>query len=453
MHLYIIVEISSREFDAKTFLACCAAVEGFDVVIGEENMMRRLAVLEPPGIYYDKSLHTQYPALHRHLKRLGHRIIVNDDEGFIFNTKSYRNHSLTQSACDGVDLHLTWGQHQQTVVEDYLPALGDKSVPVGNVRMDLLRKELRPFLQPQAEALKEKWGRIVLINSRASVVNHTDGAAHIERLMQSGESGPSDLLRRYVAWDSEVFRSFQDMIPIVCERFPERSFIIRPHPAEDMRVWEEIDEKIENAHLVREGNVQDWILASEMVIVQHGCSTAAETLLLDVPCVSYLPVKDIMIEHGLADDVAYIVRNAEEVCQCLAGDKTAEMMALRPQWYEAAKEYIESVDGPLTATATISQFKTITKIKRDPEVVYQFKQRLNGIIRSWNRYAKYWIRQVIGLTKPINPHAKWKPLTLEDFQAHVERFSFFDSRFLELEVTQPYIDCFRVRMPSTNSDD
>ncbi|QJB58063.1 surface carbohydrate biosynthesis protein [Pseudodesulfovibrio sp. zrk46] len=445
MKLYIVVEITSREFDAKTFLACSAALEGFDVVIGEEDMLRRHVVMSEPGIYYDKSLHTQYPALHRHLKRLGYRIVVNDDEGFIFNEKSYRNHSLTQPACDGIDLHLTWGQYQQDVVERGLPELGAKSAPVGNVRLDLLSKELRPFLQERADKLKEKWGRIVLVNSRASVVNHTDGQAHIDRLTKSGESGPADLLRRYVAWDTEVFRSFQEMIPVACARFPDRNFIIRPHPAEDMAIWEKIDREVPNAHLVREGNVHDWILASEMVIVQHGCSTAAETFLMDVPCISYLPIEDELITHGMADEVAYLVRNADDVCECLSGERDEDMASMQSVWREAAKKYVASVDGPMAATATIGHFKRIADIKRDAEPMYQFSQRINAYLRNLNRRLKPWLRKITGKEKVVNPHAKWKELTLDEFKAHVKRFAFYDSRFADLDITQAYIDCFRLR--------
>lgn len=453
MHLYIVIEITTREFDAKTFLACCAAVEGFDVIIGEEEMLRRLAIMEPAGIYYDKSLHTQYPALFKHLRRLGHRIVVNDDEGFIIDPKAYSTHSLTQAASDGVDIHLTWGNHQQKVVQKYLPDLAAKSTPVGNVRIDLLNKKLRPFLQKKADALKEKWGRIVLVNTRASVVNNADGAAFIKRLLESEESGPADLLRHYIEWDSQVFQSLQEMLPVVCKRFPEHTFILRPHPSEDMTLWQKIEAEIDNAHLIREGNVHDWLLASEMVIVQHGCSTAAEAFFLGVPCLSYLPVEDDIIEHGLTDNIAYNVPDAETICQCLAGEHAAEMEAMQPLWHKAAKEYVASIGGPLAATSTIHHLNIAANIERDPEFFYQFTQRINARLRSWNRHAKLWFRKVTGKPKPINPHSKWKPVTLDEFKAHIDRLAFYDPRFSQLEITTAYLDCFRLRMPDNAKND
>ncbi|MBG0789057.1 MAG: hypothetical protein H0S80_01010 [Desulfovibrionaceae bacterium] len=442
MNLYIVVEITSREFDAKTLLACLAALEGFDVVIGEEDMIRRLAVMACPGIYYDKSVHTQYPALHRSLRRLGYRIVVNDDEGFIFNEESYRNHSLTPQACDAVDLHLTWGGYQQSVIEKWLPEFAAKSMPVGNVRLDLLSKGLRPLLQAQADELRRQWGRFVLINSRASVVNHVDGQARIDRLARSGESGPAELLKRYVAWDTEVFRDFQEMVSIVCKRFPDRNFIVRPHPTEDMRSWEKVLRDLPNAHLVRQGNVHEWILASEMVIVQHGCSTAAETFFLDVPCVSYLPVEDERIKHGLADNIAYRARNAEDVCDCIAGERDEDMEAMRPQWVEAAKKYVASVDGPLAVDATIDQLKKVARIKRRPDGLYRVWRWIDGKVRSRNRYLKIWLNG-----NKRKPHPKWRRLTLDEFKRYVRRFTFYDPRIDDLEITSAYLDCFRLRMP------
>jgi surface carbohydrate biosynthesis protein len=448
MNLYIVVEITTREFDAKTFLACCAAVEGYDVVIGEEDMIRRLAVMEPAGIYYDKSLHTQYPALFQHLRKLGHRIVVNDDEGFIIDPKAYSAHSLTQAACDGVDIHLTWGQYQQRVVQEYLPELAAKSFPVGNVRIDLLSQDLRPFLQEKADALKEKWGRIVLVNTRASIVNNAEGEAYINELLESGEAGPADLLLEYIKWDTQIFESLKKMLPVVCKRFPDHTFILRPHPSEDMRLWEEIEEQIDNAHLVREGNVHEWILASEMVIVQHGCSTAAEAFFLETPCISYLPVKSDTMTHGLTNNIAYIVPDAETVCECLAGEHAEDMETMQPIWHKAAAEYVASLGGTLAAKSTITFLDQAAQIERQPKFFYQLQQRINAHLRNLNRHAKIWLRNAIGKPKKAKPYGKWQPLTLEEFKKHVARFHFYDSRFADLEITSAYLDCFRIRMPN-----
>ncbi|MEF2230669.1 MAG: surface carbohydrate biosynthesis protein [Pseudodesulfovibrio sp.] len=441
MRLYIVVEITTREFDAKTFLACCAAAEGFDVVIGEENMLRRFAVMESPGILYDKSLHTQYPAWFQRMRRLGNRIVVNDDEGFIIDPESYAIHSMTQAACDAVDLHLTWGMHQQEILERGHAELAAKSVPVGNVRMDLLRPELRPYLQDKADVLKKRWGRIVLVNSRASVVNNAGGARYLEEFLRSEDSGAIEIRQPYIDWDTRVFQGLQDMLRAVAPQFPDHTFIVRPHPKENMAVWQRMDDEIGNVHLVREGNVHDWILAAEMVIVQHGCTTAAESFFLGTPCVSYLPVSETVIDHGLTAEVVYIANDPETVCQCLRGEREVEMSAMLPRWREAARRYVASVDGPLAAESTIRHLKEVADIDRDRELGEALRERLCGIPRSWWRRLK---RSLPRRGRCGSP--KWKPLTLEEFKENIDQFSFYDARFTRLEVSRVYLDCFRLRM-------
>ena len=163
---------------------------------------------------------------------------------------------------------------------------------------------------------------------------------------------------------------------------------------------------------------------------------------LDVPCLSYLPLEDERITHGLADNIAYRVRNAEEVCQCIAGERDKEMEAMRPQWTEAAKAYVATVDGPLAVDATIDQLRDVARIERRPDGLYRLWRRIDGKVRSWNRYLKIWLKG-----NKRKPHPKWRRLTLDEFKNHVRRFTFHDQRINDLEITSAYLDCFRLRLP------
>lgn len=447
MHLYITVETSSRELEGKTLLACHAAAEGFDVVIGLEDMVRRVAVLGPRGVFYDKSTHSDYPGIFASMRRMGHQVAVNDEEGLIIIPERYREYCLTPSVEENVDLLLTWGEHQRQIVRAHRPRLGEKSVSVGNARMDLLRRELRPFHQAAADRVRATHGRFVLINTRCGIVNNVDGAERMKARIDAGRLGPVEIMQRFFARDMRVFEEFQDMLRVVSQRFPDKTFVVRPHPSESLVPWQRIAAEHPNVRVIREGNVHQWILAADMVI-QHGCSTAVESYFLETPCVSFHPVVDEEIKHSLSDAVSFNVFDVDMLCRCVSGELIHEIAAQRAEWARNIQPFIASAQGPLAITATVEHLKRLVGQRRRPEYPYAALRRIEGMLRSWSRRTKFWLREAVGQAKATGINAKWKPLSVAEYTELVRRFAFFDSRFAELEVSRAYLDCFRLRLSS-----
>ncbi|QGY40880.1 hypothetical protein GM415_12320 [Pseudodesulfovibrio cashew] len=443
MNLYIVVEITARELQAKAFLAGLAALEGFKVTFGHEDMIRRVAKLGTPGIFYDKSLHTDYPKLHTALSRLGHRIAVNDEEALTPIPERYTT-AVTTKAVDIVDLHLTWGNYQRELVSSVFPQFNHKSVPVGNVRMDLLRSELRAIFQPRVDALKKKHGDFILINTRFPSINNIEGPDAIKRIIEAGLQGNVEVARKAFELDEKIYPKFLEMVEALGRRFPDKTFIIRPHPSESSLSWEKLADSSDNLKVVREGSVHPWILASEMVI-QHGCTTAVEAFFLEVPCVSYKPYSMKGIDRELPDAVSYNAFDLEEVCECVAGNRDEDFTKLRPQWTEMAKHYITSTDGPLAAVSTVAELRKLAQVRKKIDIPFMLKTRMDQSARSLNRRFKKWLRSVAGKPKKVKDAALWKPLTQQELKQLLADFSFYDPRFAQLDVKQTYLECFQIR--------
>lgn len=445
--LYITVETTSRELEAKTLLACHAAAEGFDVVIGLEDMIRRLAIIGPRGIFYDKSTHTEYPGVFATMRRLGHLIAVNDEEGLLaIIPEQYRTCSLTPQADRTIDVLFTWGEYQKNLVSEILPNLGSRSISVGNARMDLLRQELRPFHQVQVDRIRSIYGPFILINTRWSLNNNIDGAERVKQQIEAGDFGPPHVLKQFYDQDVKIYHGFQDMIQAVAKRFPDKLFIIRPHPSESLVPWQQLAQNFDNVRVVREGNVHQWILASELVI-HHGCTTAIESFFLEIPCVSYHPIDNEKFVHGLPEAVSYQVHDLETLYSCIAGELDEHIKSLRPDITKVVRKHIASVDGSLAITETVRHLKGLVQERRAPEPFFSLSKKFQGHLRSWHRLTKFWLRKATGGVKPTPVNAKWKPLNLEDFSVLVRQFFFVDPRFEHLEISQAYLDCFRLRLP------
>jgi surface carbohydrate biosynthesis protein len=77
----------------------------------------------------------------------------------------------------------------------------------------------------------------------------------------------------------------------LAKRFPQATFIYRPHPFEGQSVYEELLEPLLNLHLVKEGTVDGWLLRAK-ALIHWGSSTAIDACLTDVPVFTagWLPV-------------------------------------------------------------------------------------------------------------------------------------------------------------------
>ena len=58
--------------------------------------------------------------------------------------------------------------------------------------------------------------------------------------------------------------------------------VLRPHPAEDPKVWQTYLQNIPNVHVIREGSISAWV-KNAFVIMHNGCTTAIEATISKKP--------------------------------------------------------------------------------------------------------------------------------------------------------------------------
>ena len=62
--------------------------------------------------------------------------------------------------------------------------------------------------------------------------------------------------------------------------FSETNFVVRPHPSDDRQTFVNAFEGLKNVHVISEGSVIPWLIASKFVI-HNECTTAIESYLLE----------------------------------------------------------------------------------------------------------------------------------------------------------------------------
>lgn len=358
-------ETRAREFDAKLLLACHAAESGIPAIVGSKKVIDRIAPSLPRGLYINKSIGPHSTTVLRMLKRIGFTVTAWDEEGLVWaSPELYRLTKLDGQALQEPDCIFAWGEANAAAIREH-PGFTDRPVHLtGNPRADLLRPELRHIFDKEADALQQRFGKFILVNTNFSLVNHfhtkESRLLHLLEAEKTSETRQDNPKFGLALHKKQIFDHFLHMIPQIASRFPDATLIIRPHPSENHDPWLEAARNHQNVQVIYEGNIIPWLKAATAT-VHNSCTTAVESFLLDRIALAYCPVKNQAYDHALPNNLSIqseqLTDLLEQIDQTLAGHTPIDVQrteALK----KLARHHLASYDGPSSCerlTAIIHQ--------------------------------------------------------------------------------------------------
>jgi surface carbohydrate biosynthesis protein len=296
-------ETRSRELDAKLLLAVVASGRGIRSVVGSKKPVDLNLGRLPPGVYVGKSM----TARSRHnllvARACGHRIAAWDEEGLVWASRDvYWRTKVDARTLNTPELLLAWGEDNAAAWREHPDYGGTPIVVSGNPRADLLRETLRPFYEPEARALRETYGRFVLVNTNFSRVNHMQPRQN-RHLRWLREQRPDDPRGGFAAHKFTLYQRFLELMPQLSAALPETTIVVRPHPSESLAVWQALAERLPNLVVRREGGIAPWLLAAA-AMVHNGCTTAVEAFALGCPALAYAPEHSALYDHPLPNGLS-----------------------------------------------------------------------------------------------------------------------------------------------------
>ena len=409
--LIIPVENQVRELDAKLLLSAAAAERGYPVVIGSRAFVHFAASRLPRGVYMAKSMRTLSDRMFGILRRLGHEIIGFDEEGLVrLPDEEYYRRRLSAKALRMVSQLLAWGPDDARAFRAF-PGTPDIPIHItGNPRVDIMRAELRAYLEPEVEAIRKHRGGFVLINSNFSEVNHfLPGMSDTLQLAEgSSLAGETEYMKGRARYRVEIYRDFQRMLPELARRFPELHFVLRPHPSESHDSWRALAADSPNLEVINEGSVAPWVLASS-VVISNGCTTAVEARILERPAIGYKLREDPAYDHPITDDVAHVARSLGEL-EALVASAARDELGVRDDEASRSRlaEHVAAIDGAFAADRIVDVLDAAGHADGPPPRA------------SAGRFARGWIaNQVRTAQKRINMH---RPGHRNHWSYHHHRF-------------------------------
>ena len=101
------------------------------------------------------------------------------------------------------------------------------------------------------------------------------------------------------------------MYKFLNKKFPNLNFLVRPHPAENLNYYEQLEKKNNFSNIkILKGNdsIIPYIISSE-VLIACNCTTSIESFLLNKNSINYIPWKDHRSEFKLTKLLSLNVGN------------------------------------------------------------------------------------------------------------------------------------------------
>ena len=309
--LLIPSETRTREFDAKLLLACFAAEQGYDCIVGSRMAMHQAIGSLPVGLYIAKDMSRSSARMLGILRGLGHDVVAWDEESLVYvSQETYLRNRVSPETTGWIRHVFAWGEEDRMMKSRAEAFRGIQIEAVGNPRFDLLRPELHAFFADDVADLRHRYGRFILVNSNFGRLNHLLSRQRIvPSAMDAAVANVSqgELPLEYWQFRERVFDGFKQMIPALADAFPGLRVVIRPHPSEDHGPWLALAAGRSDITVANDNAAAPWLLAAE-VVIHNGCTTGLEAYLLDRPVICYQPVihplYDLELPNGVGDAVA-----------------------------------------------------------------------------------------------------------------------------------------------------
>ena len=388
---YLPVEISKRELIGKIFLGTKLASIGHQVIIFESSLFD--ATHWPyPGTYIGKNCFRTEPptnmVFYNQMKKKNINICLLDEEGGIFPGSAkpeWRERLLARfdlSKLDHSDRIFSWGNWQADAYNEKKP---DASIVItGSPSFDVLQpkygKSLENFDQLQTKGLEN----YVLINTRFSTSNGLRPMKWVLSNQGPNTSLAGEVLADEIINDGTMQYHMTALVKKLSYQLPEETFVIRPHPAEDLNFYQDIFQYTKNVYVLSDGDVSSWIRRSK-ALIHFGCTTAIQADIYGANVITYAP-KTLGLYEGpaLPNLVGALCETYEEVYDALTNqDKPYG----QPIWADTISE-LDSIDSISSLCHDIASSKNISNLARSLRAhffVYRMKRKVIDFFKFFHR--------------------------------------------------------------------
>ncbi len=437
--LFLPIETKVREYHAKLLFSLLAIEKGYSVVLGGQRSLRNAVHKFNRGIYIDKSVASTKKKWVKWCNRMGHVPVAWDEEGLVyFSDEVYHELRLSEEVLQQMHAFFTWGKAQADTILKKFPEQKNLVIS-GNPRFDLLRPEFRNFYLPEAEKLKEQYGPILLINTNFGFGNHFHGAENERQRLRRYpiDSVKPDFFDGWIDMQQKTIEYFIKMVPELKEKFPNHTIVVRPHPSENHKIWEQTVKGLSGCLVTGERNVLEWILASD-VLIHTNCTTAVEAFLMGVRAILYKPYPLGEYAQTLPNGVSLEAIDLDQLIKMVGDVLTGSAVETRDtEKRKFAQYYIESCTGKLAS-------EKILDFLDERRLIADRKRNSNQMFWVGLRYLWLVAQKMKEASRKHSSYdtKKFPGIGAEELEYDVKKFKNFINEPINIKIEPVGKDCF-----------
>ena len=430
MNIYLHVEISARELDAKLLLAVLAASKGNEVLISSIGFIingLKTGVLSP-GIFYTKSLTPSKTKIDRHQKIIdrGSKITSIDEEAGIdmddydqFAIDRYSDLTIEQAS-----IVFGWGSNDTNSLKKIYIKNSHKIYKTGSPRMDLWKSFFFDYWsKPKGMPAKS----FLLVSSNMLCTDNRPFHEDIKLHSNAGyfQRNPNLFKRFFYSWaeDYKKLYEFIEAIKYLAKNNNGYDIVLRPHPRDNINTWKVFLQDIPNVHIISEDSITAWV-KNAFAIMHNGCTTSIEATISGKPVLTYSPFQ-MEYDHKLANSLGYNIKSKEELLikanELFNSEKIKEKKKVEVNISEALSKKLYIDNNELAAEKILKAWESLDNKNLSQSNNWMKFYWFCKIIRFKKIFHKIMSKLFINKLKPFKENYKFPALNEKDIRAKVLR--------------------------------
>jgi surface carbohydrate biosynthesis protein len=360
-------------------------------------------------------------------RKSGMRVAVMDTEGGILSRKGLREpNAWAQSMKDAglsalVDRYFFWGEavHQSFLANSGLAP--EQMQITGCPRYDLCASPWNAMLSYRRDGF-------ILVNTNFSAINPAfTKSGDAEKKIFRSLGWPDSYVDKWFREIEGVFPKYLDEVEALAHALPQQAIVVRPHPFENVKVYERRFAGIANIEIDGSGDVLNMIHAAKCII-HLNCGTSVDALLQrKVPVSLEYLNSDLLLDHTpLPSRLSLKPRSRKELVNVVQGlvdgtvefDHDAAFAEIEPWFYRADGSASERVASALAAMPKGRTRSGVSEALRGGRPNPSVTQVLQGAAATM-----FGSRFVTGMRSKVTTSRRGKEIQPGDVQALLDHYA------------------------------
>ena len=298
--VYLLHEISHREFESKVFLGLEFLKNNWKVYILQRNFFFLNLDKLPSGLVFYKSSVPADLKIFKNIKKAGHKLICLDEESIAEFESAY-------------DIKLKYGT-QALKYLDLLIVTHHRTIKILKKKYKFIKNKLLRCLHPRFDfinflndnddpisiKIKKKFKKFIFLPT-TFYCNHVMGKSGFKRMYEEAfnkiTNKQNSFLEKLYNRDKLFINKYKELFAILSKKLKNFNFVLRPHPTENVTYWRKFSKKFNNFEIDNE-YPSFYYQKVAKAIIQFNSTIAFESIFFKKKSLQFQPINNVSLNKN-----------------------------------------------------------------------------------------------------------------------------------------------------------